>query len=114
MLRRICAFASDWIYGLRSAFRCIRARDVDALFFMLLWARYGFDKKCVGTHYTKVGFLHPVGSTGYVVHYGTSGPETLTHYFSCSGGIGTYLTKSAPGHVTSNLCFCIRWEVLVT
>jgi hypothetical protein len=33
------------------------------------------------------------------------GHETLTHYFSCSGGTGTDLTKRAPGHIMLNLCF---------
>jgi hypothetical protein len=30
------------------------------------------------------------------------------HYFSCLGGTGKDSTKSALGHVTMNLCFCIR------
>jgi hypothetical protein len=33
------------------------------------------------------------------------GRETSTPDFSCSGGTGTDLTKSASGHVASNLCF---------
>jgi hypothetical protein len=34
----------------------------------------------------------------------------LTHYFSWSCGTGTYSRKCAPGHITPNLCFCIRWD----
>jgi hypothetical protein len=33
------------------------------------------------------------------------GSELSTHHFSCSGGTGTDLTKSASGHIMSNLCF---------
>jgi hypothetical protein len=32
------------------------ARKVDALFFMLRWDRYGFDKKRVGTRYAELVF----------------------------------------------------------
>jgi hypothetical protein len=35
----------------------------------------------------------------------------LTHYFSCSGGPGAIFIKSSMGHVMSNLCFCIRWDL---
>jgi hypothetical protein len=40
--------------------------------------------------------------------------ETSMHYFSCSGGTGRDLTKSASGHITSNLCSCIQWDTQVT
>jgi hypothetical protein len=48
-------------------------RNVDALFFMLGLDRYAFDKKCVGTRYAELVFLHPMGSTGHVVHFVASG-----------------------------------------
>jgi hypothetical protein len=78
------------------------ARNIDALFFMLGWDHYGFDKKYVGTRYVELMFLHPVRSAG---HY-----ETETHYFSCSGGSGAVSLKIASGHVTLKLCFRIRLD----
>jgi hypothetical protein len=47
------------------------ARNVDTLFFKLRWARYSFQKKRVGTCYTKPVFFHPAGN--HVVHSGWAG-----------------------------------------
>jgi hypothetical protein len=38
------------------------AQNINALFFMLGWDWYGFDKNCAGTCYAEFVFLHLVGS----------------------------------------------------
>jgi hypothetical protein len=49
-----------------------KARNVYTLFFMLGWDLYGFNKKCAGTIYAELVFLHLVGSVGHVVHSSVS------------------------------------------
>jgi hypothetical protein len=48
------------------------ARNGDALFFMLGWDWYRFDKKHDGKPYKKLVLLHVMGSAGHVVHSGAS------------------------------------------
>jgi hypothetical protein len=89
-------------------------RNVDTLFVTLGWDRYGFHKMRVGTCYAKLVFLHPVGSAGRVGHFGAFGCENLGALSSFSGGPGVVSIKSALGHVTPNLGFCIRLYMWVT
>jgi hypothetical protein len=138
------------------------ARNVDVLFFIPGWDQSGFHKKCTGTRYAELVFLHPLGSVSHIVHscvcgremstcyfYARVGPvripqkahwdtlrrscvftssgiceshsgsehpghEMSTQYFSCSGGTSTDSKKTLSGHVTSNECFCIQWDMRVT
>jgi uncharacterized membrane protein YsdA (DUF1294 family) len=90
-----------------------RAQNVLAVFFMLGWARCDFHKKCARIHYAELVSMHMVGSVGHVVRSSASGHETSMQYFSCSGGPSTVSIKTAPGHVTLKLCFCIGWDLQV-
>jgi hypothetical protein len=47
-------------------------RSTDALFSMLGWDRYRFDKIRTGSRYAKLVFLHPLRPAGHVVHSGAS------------------------------------------
>jgi hypothetical protein len=53
-------------------FAASREHNSDAIFLMLGWDRYRFDKKRVGTCYAELIVLHPVGYAGHVVHSGAS------------------------------------------
>jgi hypothetical protein len=83
-------------------------RNIDTLFFMLMWDWYGFHQNHVRTRYTELVFLHPMGFAGYVVHSSASGAQSVDTLFFMIGSDRYGLTKSALGHVTSNVCFFIR------
>jgi hypothetical protein len=84
-LRRACVFASGGICGSRSGFRCVR---VAKRRYSIFHARVGLVRilqKCVRTRYAELVFLHPVGSTGHVVHYVASGERNVDELFFMLG-----------------------------
>jgi hypothetical protein len=90
-----------------------RPRNVNALFFMLGWDWYRFYKKHIRTRYVEVVFLDLVGYAAHVAHSCASGARNVNALFSWSGRPGAVSIKSLQGNVTPNLCFCIRWDLLV-
>jgi hypothetical protein len=76
-------------------------------FFKLSFARFGFHKKHIGTHYAELVFLHLVGYVGHVVNSSPSEAQNIDALFSCLGEPVVVSIKSTTGHVTPNLHFCI-------
>jgi hypothetical protein len=60
-------------------------RNINALFFMLGWEWYGFDKKHTGTRYAEHVFLHQVRSAGHVLHFVALGERNVDALFFMLG-----------------------------
>jgi hypothetical protein len=59
-------------------------------------------------------FLHPMGFVGHVVHSTASLVRNVDTLFFIPGWDWyRFHKKSVLGHVTPNLCFCIRWDLRV-
>jgi hypothetical protein len=78
------------------------ARNINALFLMLGWDWYRYDKSAPGHVTSKlcVCIWWDLQVTWSIpVHLGH---KTSMQSFSCSGGLGVVSLKSAPGHITPN------------
>jgi hypothetical protein len=89
-------------------------RNINTLFFILLWYGYRFQKKCTRTHYAELLYLHPVGSVAQVVHCGASEARNVDALFFLLGWDRYGSHNNASGHLTPNLYFCIRCYLRVT
>jgi hypothetical protein len=74
----------------------------------------GFHKKRTRTRYAELVFLHAVGFVSHVVHSGASVEWNGNTLFFVLGWGRYEFDKNALGHITTNLCFCIQWDLQVT
>jgi hypothetical protein len=51
---------------------------------------------------------------GHVMHSRAFGERNVDALYFVLEWLSAVSVKSVPGHVTLNLCFCIRWDLRVT
>jgi hypothetical protein len=91
------------------------ARNVDAVFFMLWWDRYGIDKKHVIADTSCQTCVFCIWWDIWVTCIPElSRHETSTDYFSCLGGPIVFSIKNHVGTHYATVVFCIRWDLWVT
>jgi hypothetical protein len=61
--------------------RCIRGVKRRSTISLLELDRYRCHKKCIGTPYIELVFLHPVLYVGHIVHSGASGAQNVDAIF---------------------------------
>jgi hypothetical protein len=86
-------------------------RNVNALFFMLWWDRYRFDKKRTGTHYAELVFLHSMRYAGDIVHSGAFGARKIDFLFFILGWDRCGFYKKCVGTRYAELVFfMLEWD----
>jgi hypothetical protein len=90
------------------------AQNVIALFFMLRWDHYEFDKKHSGACYAEHVFFNPVESVGHVVHSGASGARYINTIFFMLLWARCGFHKKCVGTRFAKLVFCIRYDLWIT
>jgi hypothetical protein len=100
--------------GSRSAFRYVRGVKHRCTIFHARVALVRFPKKCTGTRYAELVFLFLVGSVGHAEHCGISGAPNIDALFFLLWWVQCGFKKSAPGHVTPNMCFSRQCDLRVT
>jgi hypothetical protein len=113
MLRRSCVSVSGGICGSRSAFRYVRGVKHRCTIFHARVALVRFPKKHTGTRYVEL-VLFLVGSVGHAEHCGISGARNIDALFFLLWWARSGLKKSAPRHVTPNMCFSRQCDLRVT
>jgi hypothetical protein len=114
MLRRSCVSASSGICGSHSAFRYVRGVKHRCTIFHAWVALVRFPKKRTWTRYVELVFLFLVGSVGHAELCGISGARNIDALFFLLWWARSGLKKSAPGHVTPNMCFSRQCDLRVT
>jgi hypothetical protein len=80
------------------------AQNIDALFFMLVWARCGFQKKHSERHYVKLVFLYLMGSIGHILHYSASEARNVDALCFILGWARCGFHKKTPRETLSQTC----------
>jgi hypothetical protein len=106
-------FASGGPYGSHSAFRCVQGAKC---WCTISHARLGpirIPRKARCDTIRQICVFHLVGSIGHVVHFSASRMRNIDGLFFMLRKDRYGYPKSAPGHITPNLCFCSLWDLWV-